>query len=104
MIQVGDRYYSALPIEVDVWLAVEAPATIINSSILPAEEIFTVVELDIYGRICCDPQNYAALHDHFVSPEERERINNYCQRECYKGYTLLISEEIIYQHCQQLPR
>lgn len=101
MIAVGDRYRSDEALPVDIWLAIGAPVSMFGDGILPAGEVFIVTDLEIYGRVCCVPENYDDLHDHFVSPEERAEVNRAYFNQ-YEGYTLLIPADVITSTCKKL--
>ena len=100
-IQIGNQYQSSQPLDVTIWLAVGAPVTLMGRDVLPAGEAFVVTDMNVYGKVCCLPVNYEALHEHFVSQQERGKVNRAYYNQ-YEGYALLIDANIILDQCQLL--
>jgi hypothetical protein len=97
MVGAGERYRSLQSLNVYALTRWAAPFTGGSEATLPADEVFTVLigPFDGATAVTCDPENYAALHSHFVSDAVRKRRK-------YRGYYLVISISDINDKCDQL--
>ncbi len=97
MIHEGERYRNKQPLEVGVLTAWAAPATGGSRGTLPIGQVFTIDTNPPASAtaVYCIPDNYEALHSHFVDDSERMDPK-------YRGYYLSINIADIAELCERV--
>ena len=95
MIRKNQRYRTLCDLEVGVLTHYRAPFTGGGRGTLPAGEVFKIAfdPPEHATAASCDPENFEALHERFVEPDERAWHN-------YSGYSLTIDLDAIRRDCE----